>query len=175
VLAFVLPPTTSYKCSRFSRSKKWNKASKLPLFLHVHLILSLFSRQRIVVTGSSVAAGYHATRERGWATLLREELGKRRSSTSFENVAIPGANTQDIIRSFKFDVATLQPGKCFALRLNQQIGLDIVIVGLSLMNEGLVWMNPEDAYDSFKKGTTSCVSRSSVYSCRSQACRNWLL
>ena len=116
-----------------------------------------------MVTGSSVAAGYHATRERGWATLLREELGKRRSSTSFENVAIPGANTQDIIRSFKFDVATLQPGKHFALsKLNQQncLDLDIVIVGLSLMNEGLVWMKPEDAYDSFKKGTASCISRS---------------
>jgi hypothetical protein len=97
---------------------------------------------RVVVTGSSVAAGYYATDLKGWAFLMGKELKRQRSDVSVSNVAIPGANTEQTIRRFRFAVAPLQPD---------------VIVGLSLMNEGLLWMKPEDAYASFKNGLLKLI------------------
>lgn len=77
---------------------------------------------KIVVVGSSVAAGCSAWKLRGWAWLLQQELQRRFGHQVLLHAKL-GANVTNIIDWFPDLVANHRP--------------DIVIVALSLGNEGL--------------------------------------
>eukprot|EP00741_Cyanophora_paradoxa_P001062 tig00000455_g1023.t1 len=81
---------------------------------------------KIVVIGSSVAAGHACWLHRGWAYLLAEAL--RPAGHVVLNVSEPGADTARTAARFPSEVAPLRP--------------DVVIVGLSLGNEGLAHCTP---------------------------------
>jgi len=82
------------------------------------------NRRRIVVVGSSVAEGHNAWRTRGWAWLLGQALGERYDHQhQLINVSHSGANTQVARDQFQAAVLPWKP--------------DVVIVALSLENEGL--------------------------------------
>jgi len=76
----------------------------------------------ILIIGSSVAFGLYASPGKGWAALLAVAL-KKRSGWRIQNIANPGDDTKLTIESFRQKGVTLQP--------------DVVIIGLSLLNEGI--------------------------------------
>jgi Starch binding domain/GDSL-like Lipase/Acylhydrolase family/Putative papain-like cysteine peptidase (DUF1796) len=82
---------------------------------------------KIVVIGSSVAQGYKAWMFQGWAQLLAQELHQRYGH-QLVNVSELGANVGRTIDRFPTVVAPQQP--------------DIVIIALSLGNEGLAHCLP---------------------------------
>ncbi|CEL94262.1 unnamed protein product [Vitrella brassicaformis CCMP3155] len=77
---------------------------------------------KIVVIGSSVAYGYNSWKMRGWATLLGEHLSKQYGHQLI-NESESGANVGRTIERFHQVVPKHKP--------------EVVIVGLSLGNEGL--------------------------------------
>jgi len=91
----------------------------------------------ILIIGSSVAFGLYASPGKGWAALLAVAL-KKRSGWRIQNIANPGDDTKLTIERFRQKGVTLQP--------------DVVIIGLSLLNEGILWGRKEDVCDSFRKG-----------------------
>lgn len=86
-------------------------------------------KMRVVIIGSSVAEGFNAWRKRGWAYLLGEAL-----SNSYDvevvNVSQSGANTAVTKERFESNVLPWNP--------------DIVIIALSLGNEGLAHCPPNE-------------------------------
>ena len=78
--------------------------------------------KRIVVFGSSVAYGTGATNNQGWGYKLGEYVTA--NGWTFNNVSIGGNTTVDLINRFYTDLVPLQP--------------DVVIIGLSLANEGIL-------------------------------------
>ncbi len=83
----------------------------------------------VVVIGSSVAVGHKAWLLEGWAELLGETL-QQKYGHRLINVAEVGANVSRTIARFPQVVATQPP--------------DIVIIALSLGNEGLAHCAPRD-------------------------------
>ena len=111
----------------------------------------------IVVLGSSVAAGVGASPQNtdGWAwrmkTLLETPPPVVPGSLvawNVHNASVPGNNTTAVINRFQNDVAT------------PRAGADVVLISLSLANEGLVGSpNPQPVFDSFKNGITEIIQR----------------
>ncbi|CAE7874015.1 unnamed protein product [Symbiodinium necroappetens] len=95
---------------------------------------------RVAICGSSVAAGAHAEEDQGWAWLLAKSLEAQFGHQTL-NVAVHGYNTERLLQDFTRLVASQKP--------------DMVVISLSLANEGLSWKE-EDEWDavaaSFKNG-----------------------
>lgn len=83
--------------------------------------------RKIVVIGSSVALGCNAWLLRGWASYLEQELHQKYGH-QLVNVSEVGANVTTTLARFSQVVAPEQP--------------DIVIIALSLGNEGLAYCPP---------------------------------
>jgi len=77
---------------------------------------------RVVVFGSSVAAGHKAWLFRGWAEMIGETMHSR-FGHGFVNAGIEGINTERGLQLYSEKVAPLQP--------------DVVILAFGLGNEGL--------------------------------------
>ena len=112
--------------------------------------------QEVVVLGSSVASGTGASPQSdGWAyrmeNLLENQAPLGQDSHFIwhvENASIGGDNTTSVRNRFQNDVS------------NARGGADMVIVSLSLANEGLIGSgNPQAVFDSFKNGLTQIVDR----------------
>lgn len=78
---------------------------------------------RVAICGSSVAFGWRAHADQGWAARLAEALQRYGHQTV--NVAVHGYTTQKTRADFQRLVASMKP--------------DVVVIGLSLANEGLSW------------------------------------
>lgn len=101
---------------------------------------------RIVVIGSSVAEGYNTWRKRGWAWYLGEALHKQYGHRVI-NVSRSGANTGTTKERFREVVAPLRP--------------DVVIIALSLGNEGLAHCRPGErraAQHRYEQGLLDLIS-----------------
>ena len=112
--------------------------------------------QEVVVLGSSVASGTGASPQSdGWAYRMENLLENQAPVAPdshfiwhVENASIGGDNTTLVLNRFQNDVAT------------PRAGADMVIVSLSLANEGLMGSsNPQAVFDSFKNGLTQIVTR----------------
>jgi len=112
--------------------------------------------QEVVVLGSSVASGSGASPQSdGWAYRMENLLENQAPLVPdshfiwhVENASIGGDNTTAVRNRFQNDVA------------NPRAGADMVIVSLSLANEGLMGSaNPQAVFDSFKNGLAEIVSR----------------
>ena len=109
----------------------------------------------VVVVGSSVASGSGANPQSdGWAYRLKSLLEGEPVVTdsvidwSVYNASIPGDTTTKVLTRFDSDVA------------GPYAGAEIVMIGLSLANEGLIGSSsPQSVFDSFKNGLTTIVSR----------------
>ncbi|MGA0845010.1 MAG: GDSL-type esterase/lipase family protein [Luteolibacter sp.] len=109
----------------------------------------------IVVLGSSVAAGFGATpmETNGWAwrmkTLLETTppvVPESLVAWNIHNASIPGNNTTAVINRFQNDVSI------------PRAGADIVMIGLSLANEGLIGTtDPQSVSDSFENGIQQLI------------------
>jgi lysophospholipase L1-like esterase len=93
-------------------------------------------RKKLMVIGSSVAFGQGATANNGWANKLGVDLVAR--GWVFKNHAIPGNSTTAVINRFYTDVVPENP--------------DVLIIALSLQNEGIMVSDKETVYNSFKSG-----------------------
>ncbi|MBF0197359.1 MAG: hypothetical protein HQL32_06595, partial [Planctomycetes bacterium] len=91
------------------------------------------SRMKIVVFGSSVAHGYGAANMFGWANQMGERLAKR--NWEYVNKSIGGDNTSKLLARIDRDVFSEKP--------------DVVLIGLSLANEGIRGLNPEGVYKQY--------------------------
>ncbi|MBE9209832.1 lipase [Nostoc sp. LEGE 06077] len=85
---------------------------------------------KIVVIGSSVALGHKAWLLDGWVELLKEALQQKYGHSRLVNVSEVGANVSRTIARFGSVVTPEQP--------------DIVIIALSLGNEGLAYCSPHE-------------------------------
>ncbi|SDA37985.1 MULTISPECIES: GDSL-type esterase/lipase family protein [unclassified Janthinobacterium] len=98
---------------------------------------SMFNRatqnRKILVFGSSVAYGYGSPTFNGWARRLAAALAPR--GYTMVNKSIGGNKTTDLIGRFYADVVPENPG--------------IVILGLSLANEGLLGIYKEAVYTQY--------------------------
>ncbi|WP_367874385.1 GDSL-type esterase/lipase family protein [Luteolibacter sp. Populi] len=112
--------------------------------------------QEVVVLGSSVASGTGAALQSdAWAYRMENLLENQAPVVPdshfiwhVENASIGGNNTTAVRNRFQNDVASARAGA------------DMVIVSLSLANEGLMGSgNPQAVFDSFKNGLTDIVSR----------------
>lgn len=99
------------------------------------------SRMKLVVYGSSVASGAGAPRGEGWAGLLERELRKR--NWSVVNRSIGGDNTEKLLARFASDLLTEQP--------------DVVVLALSLGNEGLLSAEPERIYRQYRQNMLKLI------------------
>ncbi|CAK9077985.1 Lipase, partial [Durusdinium trenchii] len=100
----------------------------------------------IAIVGSSVAEGYNTWRKRGWAWLLGEALHQTYGHRVV-NVSQSGANTALTKERLKDAVAHLKP--------------DIIIIALSLGNEGLAHCLPGErraAQHRFEQGLLDLIS-----------------
>jgi lysophospholipase L1-like esterase len=91
------------------------------------------SRLKIVMFGSSVAYGYGATDMFGWGNRLGERLKKR--NWNYVNKSIGGDNTSLILSRIDEDLLAEDP--------------DVMILGLSLANEGIQGGNKGKTYQGF--------------------------
>ncbi len=99
--------------------------------------------KKIVVFGSSVALGVGATNNQGWAYKLSQALASR--GFTYSNVSIGGNTTQNLIDRFYTDVAPEDP--------------DLVIIGLSLGNEGLAESGDKEAtYNTYVRNMRKLVN-----------------
>lgn len=111
----------------------------------------------IVVLGSSVAAGVGASPQEtnGWAWRTKALLETpppvapgSHVAWNVHNASIPGNNTAAVINRFQNDVAI------------PRAGAKVVMISLSLANEGLVGAsNPQAVFDSFKNGIEEIIER----------------
>lgn len=105
--------------------------------------------KRIVVLGSSVAAGWVSSYEEqydfknGYAYRLERYLAEK--GYDVINKSVPGDNTKDALQRFDEDVLPEKP--------------DYLIVGLSMSNEGLETKNPDSVYLSFQTGIKKIIAR----------------
>ena len=116
--------------------------------------------KEIVVLGSSVAAGTGASpTSEAWAyrfeNLMENQAPIVPGSTvtwAVNNASVGGDNTSKVLARFQADVVAAHPGT------------DIVIISLSLANEGLVGASdPEAIYNSFRNGLSQIIDQ-----CRAQ-------
>ncbi|MEO5913378.1 MAG: GDSL-type esterase/lipase family protein [Luteolibacter sp.] len=112
--------------------------------------------QEIVVCGSSVAAGTGASPQSdGWAYRLGNLLENQspiapgsKVAWQVDQASVGGNNTTAVLNRFQADVA------------DARTDANMVIIGLSLANEGLVGAaNPQAIFDSFKNGMTQIVAK----------------
>jgi len=102
----------------------------------------------IVVLGSSVAAGWVTSyREKydmqnGYAARLGRLLEPR--GWTVKNISIPGFDTKKSIARFEKDVLPLHPR--------------IVLIGLSMANEGLTTGNPDSVFNRYSDGIARLVA-----------------
>jgi len=97
---------------------------------------------RIAVIGSSVACGSYAKNDQGWAYHLQKALSRRSTKYKFFNVAESGADTSETKSRFNSVISPIHP--------------HIVIISLSLANEGLLYRGKE-AILSFEKGLKKLI------------------
>ncbi|MED5596132.1 GDSL-type esterase/lipase family protein [Janthinobacterium sp. P210006] len=98
--------------------------------------------KKIVIFGSSVAAGYGAKNMQGWAYKLSVALAP--AGYSIVNKSVAGNNAAALMGRFYSDVVSEHP--------------DTVIVGMSLGNEGLVGsVNKEATYNAYINGIRALV------------------
>jgi len=111
--------------------------------------------QEILVLGSSVAAGVGASpTSQAWAYRLEDLMENHApivpgSTVTWlvNNASVGGDTTSKVLARFQADVVTAYPGS------------DIVIISLSLANEGLVGASdPQAVYDSFRNGLTQIIN-----------------
>lgn|GEM_PF-2152204 len=116
------------------------------------------SPEKVVVLGSSVAWGQGASpQSQGWAYRLQNLLQNQApivpgSEVKWQvaNASIPGDTTGKVLARFQNDLVNAHPDG------------DIVIIGLSLANEGLVGANDaaaQSVYESFRSGMAEIISR----------------
>lgn len=112
--------------------------------------------QEVVVLGSSVASGTGASPQSdGWAYRMENLLENQAPVAPdshfiwhVENASVGGDNTTLVRNRFTNDIS------------NPRRGADMVLVSLSLANEGLLGSsNPQAVFDSFKSGLTQIVTR----------------
>ncbi|MBN8458342.1 MAG: autotransporter-associated beta strand repeat-containing protein [Verrucomicrobia bacterium] len=110
--------------------------------------------QEILVLGSSVAAGTGANpTSQAWAYRLDDLMENHApiapgSSVTWQvnNASVGGDTTSKVLARFQADVVTAHPGS------------DIVIIALSMANEGLVGASdPEAVFNGFKNGLTQII------------------
>ncbi|MBN2164176.1 MAG: hypothetical protein JXR25_13580 [Pontiellaceae bacterium] len=109
----------------------------------------------VVVVGSSVASGSGANPQSdGWAYRLKSLLEGEPVVTdsvidwSVYNASIGGDTTTKVLARFDSDVS------------GPYAGAEVVMIGLSLANEGLIGSaSPQSVFDSFKNGLTTIVNR----------------
>ena len=97
---------------------------------------------KLVVYGSSVARGAGAKNSYGWAAMLKDALEKR-GGWSVVNKSIGGDNTTKLLGRFKTDLLPEKP--------------DVVVIGLSLANEGLRGSEPESIYKKYRRNMRKLV------------------
>lgn len=110
----------------------------------------------VVVLGSSVAAAVGAsTQNEGWAYRMKSLLenlppvvADSRIIWNVHNASVSGNNTTAVLNRLQNDVITPRAGG------------DVVLIGLSMANEGLVGSsNPQPVFDSFKNGVAEIIRR----------------
>lgn len=125
-------------------------------FADVAPVTSGKTAQEVVILGSSVAFGVGAAvQSQAWAWRLDDLLENQSPivtgsniSWQVENASVSGDNTARVISRFQNDVATAHTDA------------NVVVIGLSLANEGLVGAsNPQAVFDSFKTGVTQIIDR----------------
>ena len=99
------------------------------------------SRLKIVMFGSSVAHGYGATDMFGWGNRLGERLKER--NWDYVNKSIGGDNTSLILARIDEDLLAEDP--------------DVVIMGLSLANEGIQGGKKGSVYQGFIKNMKKII------------------
>lgn len=111
--------------------------------------------QEIVVLGSSVAAGTGASpTSQAWAYKFEDLMENHAPIVAGSNVAwqvnnasVGGDNTTRVLARYQADVVNAHPGT------------DIVVIALSLANEGLPGSgNPQAVFDSFKSGLAQIIA-----------------
>jgi lysophospholipase L1-like esterase len=100
---------------------------------YAKLIPSTAHSKKVVVFGSSVAFGTGATSNQGWAYMLGQALTSQ--GWTYTNASVGGNNTVDLINRFYTDLVPLQP--------------DVVIIGLSLANEGILGTNKQAIFNQY--------------------------
>lgn len=109
--------------------------------------------KRITVIGSSVAYGTGATGNNGYLRRLATALSASPYNFTTTNVSIGGNNTTDVINRFYADVTPTNP--------------DIIIVGLSLANEGILGATDKAALcDSYIKNIFKIVEMGLQIGCK---------
>jgi len=104
-------------------------------------------RKKLMVVGSSVAYGQGATSNNGWANRLGTDITAR--GWTYTNRAIPGNSTQMVIDRFYTDVTPENP--------------DVLIIALSLINEGIFFSDKEVVYNTFKSNLQKLVKMCSQH------------
>ena len=117
-------------------------------------VVPLVVPQQLLVLGSSVAAGTGASQtSEAWAYRLQDLMQNHAplapGSTvvwQLNNASVGGDTTSKVLARFQADVVTAHPAT------------KMVIIALSLANEGLVGAsNPDAVYNSFKSGLTQII------------------
>ena len=115
----------------------------------------------VLVVGSSVAAGSDARRGRGWAALLAASLMSEHR-LSLVNKAIGGYDTQSTMGLLRHALGIYEPR--------------VVIIGLSLANEGLPWAENRAAADAvasqFEAGLRALAEVAVAAGCKVRARRD---
>ncbi|GAA5119570.1 hypothetical protein JIN84_21505 [Luteolibacter yonseiensis] len=110
----------------------------------------------VVVLGSSVAAAVGASNQNeGWAYRMKSVLENpppvvtdSRIIWNVHNASVSGNNTTAVLNRLQNDVITPRAGG------------DVVLIALSMANEGLVGSsNPQPVFDSFKSGVEELIRR----------------
>lgn len=99
------------------------------------------SRMKLVIFGSSVAHGYGAKNSYGWGNRLAEQLRKR--NWEVVNRSIGGDNTSLILARIHRDLIPEKP--------------DVVVIGLSLANEGIQGGKKGQTYRGFIKNMKKII------------------
>ena len=98
------------------------------------------SHMKLVIFGSSVASGAGAADNHGWAYFLKEVLEKR--NWTVVNKSVGGDSTTRLLSRFNRDLLPEKP--------------DVVIIGLSLANEGLV-TSPAETFDRYTRNMRKLI------------------
>lgn len=114
---------------------------------HAQEDIQLQQNKKIVILGSSVAAGWVTSyqekydMQNGYAYRLARYLEP--GGWEVLNISIPGFDTKSTIERFEGDVLPLNP--------------DYVIIGLSMSNEGLETLNPDTVFKSYREGIKKLI------------------
>jgi lysophospholipase L1-like esterase len=99
------------------------------------------SRMKVAIFGSSVAKGYGADKEYGWANRWGEIL--KTKNWDYVNKSIGGDNTSKLLSRIDIDILSEHP--------------DVVVIGLSLANEGIRGKNPLSVYRGYVKNLKKII------------------